>query len=140
MTESTEYVQIEPGTTPPTIRASRPFRAVVIIESSVSPEWQSSISDWLVQSGCLYMMAWGENCGSWEDSVDRTNIEQFKPAEIPDGEFVMTTSHERKLMKEVFWFSKNNAFHPTVKLGRTVLVHISFRNKHDELLKAYADA
>ena len=140
MTKSVEYVQVEPGTTPPTIGASQPFRAVVIIESAVSPEWQSSISDWLVQSGCLYMMAWGENCSSWDDSVDRANIEQFKPAEIPASEFVVTTWHERESMEEVFWFSKNNAFHPTVKLRRTVLVHISFRNKHDELLKAYARA
>ncbi|SPP63832.1 conserved hypothetical protein [Nitrospira lenta] len=52
----------------------------------------------------------------------------------------MTTWHESEPMEEVFWFSKNIAFHPTVKLGRTVLVHISSRNKHDELLKAYADA
>ena len=140
MTKSVEYVQIEPGTTPPTIGASKPFQAVVIIESAVSPEWQSSISDWVVQSGCLYMMAWGENCSSWDDSVDRANIEQFKPVEIPASEFVMTTSHERESMEEVFWFSKNNAFHPTVKLRRTVLVHISLHNKQDELFKAYADA
>lgn len=138
MTKSIEYVQIEPGTTPPTIGVSKPFRAVVIIESDVSPEWQSSISEWLVQSGCLYMMACGENCSSWEDSVDLANIEQLKPAEIPDSEFVMTTSHEREPMEEVFGFSKNNAFHPTVKLRRTVLVHISFHNNQDELLKAYA--
>lgn len=83
------------------------------------------------------MMAWGENCNSWEDSVDRANIKQFKPAEIPDSEFVMTTSHEREPMEEVLWFSKNNAFHPTVMLKRTVLVHISLHSKQDELLKAY---
>ena len=137
MTKSVEYVHIEPGATPPTIGSAQPFRAVVIIESDVSREWQSSISDWLVQSGCLYMMAWGENCNSWEDSVDRANIKQFKPAEIPDSEFVMTTSHEREPMEEVLWFSKNNAFHPTVMLKRTVLVHISLHSKQDELLKAY---
>lgn len=140
MTESIEYVQIVPGSTPPTLGPSQPFRAVVIIESVVSPEWQSSISDWLVQSGCLYMMAWGENCSSWDDSVDIANVKQFKPAEIPAHEFVMTTWHEREPMGEVFWFSKNNAVHPTVKLRRTVLIHISFHNKHHELLKAYADA
>lgn len=138
MTKSVEYVHIEPGTTPPTIGSAKPFRAVVIIESAVSPEWQSSISEWLVKSGCLFMMAWGENCSSWDDSVDLANIEQFKPAEIPASEFVMTTWHERESMEEVFWFFKHNTFHPTVKLRGRVLVHISFRNKQAELLKAYA--
>lgn len=137
MTKSVEYVHIEPGATPPTIGSAQPFRAVIIIESAASPEWQSSISDWLVQSGCLYMMAWGENCSSWDDSVDLANIKRFEPAEIPASEFVMPTWHERESMEEVFWFSKNNAFHPTVMLKRTVLVHISLHSKQDELLKAY---
>lgn len=83
------------------------------------------------------MMAWGENCSSWDDSVDLANIKRFEPAEIPASEFVMPTWHERESMEEVFWFSKNNAFHPTVMLKRTVLVHISLHSKQDELLKAY---
>jgi hypothetical protein len=52
----------------------------------------------------------------------------------------MTTWHEGESIEEVLWFAKNNAVHPTVELGSTVLVHISSINRQAELLKAYADA
>ncbi len=84
------------------------------------------------------MMAWGAKCSSWDDSVDMANIEQFDFDNIPEDRFVMTTWHANEHLDEVFWFSKNNAFHPTVKLERTVLLHISENNKESEFLKAYA--
>ncbi len=41
----------------PEVSANAPFKAVVVIEESVSPERRAEISKWLVQSGCIYMMA-----------------------------------------------------------------------------------
>jgi hypothetical protein len=139
MTKSAEYLQIKLETTPPSIVALPPFRAIVIVEAIVSSEWQSLVSDWLVRSGCLYMMAWGANCSSWDDSVDMANIEQFDFDNIPEDRFVMTTWHANEPLDEVFWFSKNNAFHPTVKLKCTVLLHISVNNKETKFLKVYAE-
>lgn len=135
-----EYIRVEPGGSLPAVGTAHPYRSVVIVEASVSPEWQASASDWLVRSGCLYMMAWGENCSSWDDSVDFANIDQFLPAEVPDEKFVMTTWHENEPLEEVFWFAKNSAHHPTVQLDHTVLVHISSKSRQQNLLKAYADA
>ncbi|MBC3881926.1 hypothetical protein H8K35_10440 [Undibacterium sp. LX40W] len=141
MIESTaEYIRLEPGVSLPAVGSAPPYRAVVIVEAPVSTEWQASASDWLVRSGCLYMMAWGTNCSSWDDSVDFANIDQFLPAEAPDDKFVMTTWHEHELLEEVFWFAKNSARHPTVQLERTVLVHISSQSREESLLKVYADA
>lgn len=142
MTERTEYLHLKPETPPPTIAALPPFRAVVIIEANVTPEWQSLVSSWLVKSGCLYMMAWGVNCSSWDDSVDMANGEQFNFASIPEDKFVLTTWHTDEPLEEVFWYSKNNALHSysSVELERTVLLHISANNRERELLKAYADA
>ena len=113
---------------------------VVVVEAEVSPDWQSIVSNWIVGSGCLYMMAWGVECSSWDDSVDIANLEEFKFGEIPEDRFVMTTWHADEPLAEVFWFSKNNAFHPTVELQRTVLLHISAENREHELLAAYAEA
>lgn len=73
-------------------------------------------------------MAWGKNCSSWDDSVDEASIDLFFPAESPDDKFVMTTWHERESLEDVFWFAKNGAIHPTVRLERTVLVHISLHD------------
>jgi hypothetical protein len=52
----------------------------------------------------------------------------------------MTTWHEKESLNDVFWFSKNNAFHPTVELQHTVILHISRNNREQELLAAYASA
>lgn len=65
-----EYLQLQANSEPPDISKHSPFRAVLILEKSVSNEWQQQVSQWLVSSGCLYMMAWGINCSSWDDSVD----------------------------------------------------------------------
>ena len=86
------------------------------------------------------MMAWGCNCSAWDDSVDIANIEQFEPGDIPEDKFVMTTWHADKPVSEVFWFSKNCASHPVVKLKRTVMIHISDREREKELLTAYRNA
>jgi hypothetical protein len=140
MTESVEYIQLIPETPLPEITFLSPFRAVVIDETAVSTEWQSLVSDWLVHSGCLYMMAWGINCSSWDDSVDMANMDQFGFDEIPDDNFVMTTWHDDEPLEEVFWFSKNNAIHPTIMISHTVLLDISPSNRQSEIMRAYVDA
>ena len=140
MTERTEYLLLKPESPPPNITAFPPFRAVVIVEADVTPEWQSLVSRWLVKSGCLYMMAWGVNCSTWHDLVDMANIEQFNFSPIPDDKFVFTTCHTDEPQEGVFWYSKNCALHSSVELERTVLLHISASNRERELLKAYADA
>ena len=63
----------------------------------------------LVDTGCVYAMAWGLDCSLWDDSIDRANIERFKDREIPDAQFVMTTWHERESIEEVLWFAKVGA-------------------------------
>ena len=135
-----KYLQLQPGSALPDIAAMSPFRAVVIVETSVVSEWQSLVSDWLVQSGCLYMMAWGINCSSWDDSVDAANNGQFNFGEIPENKFVMTTWHDKEPLADLLWFAKNSACHPSVDLDQILLLHISEKNSEDEVLRAYADA
>jgi len=132
------YLQLQPETSLPDISGLSPFRSVVIVEASVTPEWQAEVSKWLVKSGCLYMMAWGKECSSWDDSVDFANLEEFNYGEIPEDKFVMTTWHENEPLNEVFFFSKENGIHPTVDLKNTLLLHISNSNKENEYLNEYA--
>jgi len=86
------------------------------------------------------MVAWGTNCSSWDDSVDMANIEEFGFKEIPQDKFVMTTWHEDQPLSEALWFAKHNAFHPSVALGHTLLLHISAQDGEQGLLKAYGVA
>lgn len=114
-----------------------PSRVVVIVEAQVTPAWQHEVSRWLIEEGCVYMMAWGLDCSTWDDSVDMANLEIFDFEPIPDERFVMTTWHEEETLQEVFWYAKNCAHHPIVETKRTVLLHISAEPNEAELLAAY---
>jgi hypothetical protein len=110
---------------------------VLVIEDAVSDGWQALVSDWLVASGCLYMVAWGRDCSSWDDSVDYANLSHFDHGEIPDDAFVMTTWHTDESLSETFRFAGHWASHPTVDLGRTIIIHVSPERREADLLEAF---
>lgn len=137
---SPAYLHLPAGQSPPTLELARPFKAVLVIEADVTPEWRGVVSDWLVRSGCLYLMAWGRGCREWDDSVDDANLSAFDHKEIPDDSFVMTTWHETDTLSEIFWFCERAAFHPAVALERTLIVHISPAERQEELLQSFRNA
>lgn len=135
-----EYIAVSSSGPLPEIPASRPFKAVLIVEEAVTPERQAAVSRWLVESGCLYLMACGDDCGTWADSVDRANREAFDCDEIPDDRVVITTRHEDEPLKEVFWFSKHTAMHPCFPLDDIVLLHLSPIARQREIVDEYLAA
>jgi hypothetical protein len=137
-----EYLRITPGEPLPDISAYRPFKAIVVIEADHSADWESAVSRWLVDSGCLYMMAWGRGCSSWHDSVDWANLEDFGYGEIPADRFVMTTWHEREPLEEVFWFADHcaTAYDDEIRLGHTLIIDISVQSRREEMLRHFATA
>ena len=86
------------------------------------------------------MMAWGIDCGSWDDSVDMALLEKFDFKGTPEECCVMTTWHPNESLEEVFWNAKNGTFLSTVAPESTVLLHISVESRKLELLSAYAEA
>ena len=134
-----QYIHLVPGSLPPALQ-NQPTRTLVVLDQLVDPEWQHSVSRWLLQTGCLYMLAWGAGCSSWDDSVDLANLEIFDYGEIPEGSDALTTWHADEPLAECLWFVKNSAVHPTVELERTVIVHIGQVARQGTLLAAYAEA
>lgn len=116
-----------------------PFRALLIVEAPVSDSWQAAVSDWLVQSGCLYMLAWGIDCSSWDDAVDMANLKRFDYGDVPDDQFVMTTWHADESVREAMSFSKL-AEHPAVELRHTLLIHMAEHGDERRVLAEYAAA
>jgi hypothetical protein len=136
------YQLVQPNGPMPTYDGLTPYKAIVAIEAVVERQWQSRMSQWLVESGCLYMMAWGNDCSSWDDSVDYANMEQFDYGEIPDDRNVMTTWHEDETISEVFDFAKRHArpFNDATEFRETVVFHISDVGNQDEFERLYAAA
>lgn len=137
MKEVPIYFHIHPGAALPDVSSLAPFRAVVIIEREVCAGWRAEVSNWLVRSGCLYMMAWGWDCSLWDDSVDQANIDRFSPEEIPEDRFVMTTWHSKELLVDVFWYCKRLARHPAVERSQVILLHIADAANGGSMIQAY---
>jgi hypothetical protein len=136
------YLRVEPNSELKAYDGPRPFRAVVIVEEPVSPEWQLSVSKWLVEAGCLYMLAWGRDCSSWDDSVDLANLQALDFGDIPDQEHVMTTWHEEDSLVEVFQFAKHhaNAMSPDVAIVDTLIFHVGSVDRGREYGELFAAA
>lgn len=133
------YIHLKPEHDPPVL-TSMASKCVVVIEDEVSAAWRNTLSTWIVDCGCLYMMAWGKDSSAWDDSVDWASLEKFDFEDGPLESFVMTTWHENESLDEVFRFSKTHAEHPTVELMQAVILHIAAASREEELLGMYEAA
>lgn len=139
MSEAPVYIRISEKAGLPAIDQYRPFRAVVVLDAKYSDEWQDQVSRWLVDSGCFYIMAWGPECSSWDDSVDYAQIQKY-PDGAPEPDFIVTTWHDREALESVFWFSRFCAFDPYGRIEHSLIVHVGDTDREAEFLALYAQA
>ncbi|NND36722.1 MAG: hypothetical protein HKN81_06245 [Gammaproteobacteria bacterium] len=135
-----QYIQLIPATLPPDVSALSPFKAVVIVEDAATPERRAVISKWLVESGCLYMMARGRDSDAWQDAVQAANLAAFDLDEIPDDRLIIATSHGDEPLDEVFWFAKYTAMHPCHTLETVLVLDLSATGREREICAAYEAA
>jgi hypothetical protein len=133
------YLHLPPDEAPPDL-ASGPFRALIVSESEVPQNWRNRICEWLLESGCLYVVAWGVECEVWHDTVDETNLARFDFGDTPDDRFVMTTWHTDEPLSEAMWFARHCAFHPDVELDETVIIHIATVGREAGVLETYSES
>ena len=105
---SAQYVHLKPTSSLRKVEVKAPFAAVMVIDAKVHSDWRDRVSEWLVEKGCLYMMAHGDECSLWDDSVDIANLEAYNWNfnDIPDDKHVTTTWHDDESLEEVFNFAK----------------------------------
>lgn len=140
MTADARYLQVTPETELPSLAGMPPFCAVVLVRETVSDDWRNRVSSWLVSAGCLYALAWGEDCSIWDDAVDWANIDAFAFKPIPPERFVMTTWHDDETIEEVFWFARHCAEHPTVALESNLIIDIASVSRKIDTMQAWASA
>ncbi|MEO0400429.1 MAG: hypothetical protein AAF224_13520 [Pseudomonadota bacterium] len=134
---SVHYLHLPPKTDPPVLGTEDPFSAVLVVEADVSWAWRAQVSRWLVDSGCLFMMAWGKECSLWDESVDYANLDDFPDGEIPEHRWVYTTWHDDEPKEQVFWFAQHTATHPHANLKKIMLIDISKYDRGAALLKEF---
>lgn len=90
-------------------RFGAPFVAIfVACDSSLTPEQQANLSAQLVAMDCRYMLAWGTNASSWDDSVDMAFLHTDPNFDPPSDRLVMTTWHDNETIQDVVWFALTN--------------------------------
>ena len=136
---SVRYLHLTPEEPPPSL-AHTPFCAVIVGAADATEAWRERMAEWLVQSGCLCAVTWGIECEKWHDSVDGANLKEFDCGDIPEDRFVMTTWHENEPLREAFWFAGQCAFHPTVTLKDTLIVHVSAEPREAAMLQTFRES
>jgi hypothetical protein len=86
-----------------------PFVAIVLAcDPSITPDKQADISAQLVARDCRFMLAWGMNATSWDDSVDIAFLKTDPDFQPPDDRQVITTWHDKQTIHDVVWFALQN--------------------------------
>jgi len=130
------YIHLPSGSDLPVLR-SDPCRVIVLVEQDVASDWQDQVSEWIIGIGCLHMIAWGQDCSSWDDSVDWANLKAWDFEPIPDENFVMTVWHENEPMNEAFVDCRLYAFNPTIELPRIVILDVTDAARESEITDQY---
>jgi hypothetical protein len=138
--DAVSYVHLLAGEALPPFARPGPFKAIVVVEDDVTPEWRDTVSDWLVRSGCRYMMAWGSKGSEWDTSVDLANLRCFGSEKMPDDEFVITTWHDQDTLEDTFWFATHAAHHPSLEFDETYILHIAPTAQPQEMLQRFREA
>ena len=93
-------MQFRSSTELPDVSHHSPFKAVICIEDAPSAERRSEICEWLVAMGCRYVVACGEDCDSWRDSVRQANLAIHDIDTMDDRDFVMATTHPHESLRK----------------------------------------
>ena len=72
---SIRYLHLAPENDLPALEGLTAFKAIVMVEAEVPEMTRWDVSRWLVESGCRYALAWGDQCDAWRESIDDASLE-----------------------------------------------------------------
>tara|TARA_B110001454_G_scaffold219040_1_gene249472 strand:- start:4100 stop:4534 length:435 start_codon:yes stop_codon:yes gene_type:complete len=133
------YIHLRSGQVPPKLEI-HPYKLIIVAEAVVPEAWRNEVAEWIYQIGSRYVIAWGQSCEKWHDSVDWANLGAFDFGVVPDEDHVMTSWHAKEPLSEAFWFAGFCAHHPEVELGETIILHISEEERSEEMLAQYHES
>jgi len=103
------FLRLEPPYDTPIPHFASAFVTVLLAcDPTITPNKQAEISAELVQRDCRYVLAWGHNATSWDDSVDMAFISTDADFNPPSDRHVMTTWHDNDTIADVIWFAIHN--------------------------------
>lgn len=132
-----QYIHLPSGSSTQALDVEPPFAAIVIIDAEVSPEWRHEVSEWLIEAGCLNMMAWGRDCSLWDDSVDWAFLKAFNFGDYPEEKFVTTSWHEDESLEDVFHFALGCLEYSGTLVESIVILDVRDISREDVILARF---
>jgi hypothetical protein len=123
-----EHLQIEQAKGLPTWTFHSPYLAVLWISEGVTDQWQQKISEWLIDTGCLYMLVWQGGVGGhdWIDSLNESGKKAVAVRNVAELHSVVSACYEYVALREVLNFAEREAVHPTA--GRLPPILLMVKN------------
>lgn len=85
---------------PPNFSPDYPFKALIFINREIDEKVRFAWADWLVETPCRYMLAWGFECSKWDDDVDMANVlRNFVIAE--EEQFLEENPHRTDIIPDI---------------------------------------
>jgi hypothetical protein len=134
------YLHLTPDSDLPALEGLSQSKVVLVIEAEVAEMTMWETSRTLVASGCLYALAWGDQCEAWREAIEDASLEASDYDDVPAERQVISTAHEDEELSEAFWFAKHRAVHPAHELRDTLILHIAATPRRDEIEAEYREA
>ncbi|MGE3333948.1 MAG: hypothetical protein AB7I36_09905 [Rhodospirillaceae bacterium] len=125
------YVHLPNGSPVPRL-GPEPFIVLLIAESIALDDWRAQVCGDLARSGCHSFIAWGQDCVQWCVEMQKTTASS--------GARIMIAAHEDEPLAEAMWASVHGADHPEVTLQALVIVHVTPRERREEILFQFHSA
>lgn len=133
------YLHLTPDSDFPVLDGLSQFKAVLVLEAEVAEMTMWETSRALIELGCLYALAWGDQCEAWREALEDAGLEAVDYEDVPEEQQVLTTAHDDEELSEAFWFAKHRAVHPA-ELRETLILHIAAAPRREEIEAEYRDA
>lgn len=126
------YININEHAKLPDVSSHAPFKALLAADGPVSASVRNTISKWLVENGCRYVVAWGAESAAWIDAVRTANLDGADLETLHPRDFIMVTSHRYESLRRVAGFAAKGARHPEHTLDELLVVDLDRRNRSTE--------
>ena len=116
-----------------------PFKCAILADREISEEFRKDTSRLLIEAGCRWAMAWGQDGTLWDDSLDDASLSRFETREAPDDQFVHTTWHDDLTLEELLSHAKNVATeaYDGTPLEDLLVLDLGPRKRAGPVFKAY---
>ena len=104
MNKNISIVTIQKPSDTSSIEVKTPFACLLYSnQEKASSDEIESVANWLVNSGCRYVVCAGVKCEEWHDTIDTADTIRDPNTQ----NLIMTTWHKNETVEDVVWFWLN---------------------------------